>query len=116
MQRAGIVEAKAGKVWLVGRDELPQGWDPASDTRVPVWEATQHLVKALDEGGEAAAAALLGRLGGVGETARELAYRLYAICERRGWAKEAGAYNALVTAWPEIRRKATEATALTFEV
>ena len=106
MERSGILESKAAEVWLITRDDLPAGWDPAHDDRVPVWEATQHLVKALDEGGETAAAELLARLGGVGETARDLAYRLYAICDAKKWAKEAGAYNALVASWPEIRRKA----------
>ena len=41
-----------------------------------------------------------------GEAARDLAYRLYAICERKGWAEEAGAYNVLVASWPEIARLA----------
>ncbi len=107
MQRSGIVATKAPKVWLVSREDLPDGWDPATDDRVPVWEATQQLVKALAEGGEASAAALLARLGGLGETARELAYRLYSICERKGWAKEAGAYNALAVSWLDIQRLAS---------
>ena len=38
---------------------------------------------------------------------RDLAYRLYAICERKGWAEEAGAYNVLVASWPEIARLAS---------
>lgn len=107
MQRSGIVATKAPKVWLVSREDLPDGWDPATDDRVPVWEATQQLVKALADGGEASAAALLARLGGLGETARELAYRLYSICERKGWAKEAGAYNALAVSWLDIQRLAS---------
>ena len=41
-------------------------------------------------------------LGGGAEPARDLAYRLYSICERKGWASEALAYNSLVIAWPEI--------------
>lgn len=105
MQRSGIVASKASKVWLVPREDLPEDWDPAADGRVPVWEATQQLVKALDEGGEGAAAGLLVQLGGLGETARELAYRLYAICDRKGWAKEAGAYNALAVNWLDIQRR-----------
>lgn len=108
MARSGILESKAAKVWLIGRGELPPDWDPAADDRIPVWEAAQHLVKALDEGGEQAAAELLAALGGVGETARDLAYRLYAICDAKKWAKEAGMYNALVASWPEIRRKAAQ--------
>jgi putative DNA methylase len=35
-------------------------------------------------------------------------YRLYSICERKAWADEALAYDALVVAWPEISRLATE--------
>jgi putative DNA methylase len=69
----------------------------------------QHLIRRLDEQGEAGAAELLRRVGGLGEAARELAYRLYAICERKGWAQEALGYNALVASWPEIARAASEA-------
>jgi adenine-specific DNA methylase len=41
-----------------------------------------------------------------GETARDLAYRLYSICERKKWAEEALAYNGLVIAWPELTKLA----------
>ena len=64
-------------------------------------------MKQLADGGEGSAADLLQRVGGLGESARELAYRLYATCERKGWAQEALAYNALVVAWPEIARRAS---------
>jgi putative DNA methylase len=107
---AGILESKAGKVRLLDRAELPQEWDPAADARLTMWELSQHLIRALEDGGEVAAADLLRRVGGLGETARELAYRLYVICERKRWAKEALAYNALVVAWPEIARLASSAT------
>ena len=42
----------------------------------------------------------------MGETARDLAYRLYSICERKKWADEALAYNSLVIAWPELSKLA----------
>jgi len=104
---AGIVSAHGGKVRLVNRDELPKGWDPIKDKRLTVWEATQHLIHTLEQGGEGGAAELLGKLkGGLGETARELSYRLYKICERKGWSKEALLYNGLVIAWPEILKLA----------
>ena len=61
----------------------------------------------METGGEPTAAELLRRVGGLGETAKELAYRLYVICERKKWASEALAYNALVVAWPEITRLAS---------
>ena len=47
---------------------------------------------------------LLG--GGSSEAARALAYRLYAICDRKGWAQEAVAYNTLVTSWTHIQAAA----------
>jgi len=106
VQEAGILHAAAGKVRLLTRDDLPDDWDPATDARLTVWEATQHLIKRLDSGGEGAAAALLAQLGPVGERARDLAYRLYTLCERRGWAEEARAYNGLVIAWPALENLA----------
>lgn len=111
LRQAGVLESKSGKVWLVGRDDLPEYWDPVTDDRVPVWEATQHMVKELLDHGEASSASLLARLGGVGEAARDLAYRLYAVCERKGWSKEGGAYNALVVSWPDLQRQAASAAA-----
>lgn len=101
--RSGIVSSRAGRVRLLERSELPEEWDPVSDDRISVWEATQHLVKALEEGGESAAAELLGQLGGIGDSAQQLAYRLYSTCERKGWAKEAGPYNALAAVWGSLR-------------
>jgi putative DNA methylase len=102
---AGLVAARGGKVKLIGRDEMPKDWDPAADKRLTAWEATQHLIRKLQQSGEQAAATLLARLGGdYGEKARDLAYRLYHICERKGWAQEALAYNSLVIAWSEISK------------
>jgi putative DNA methylase len=110
LEDAGILVARAGRVRLLRRSELAADWDPATDTRLPVWEVTQQLVRALwDEGSEAKAGDLVRRLGGVGEVARDLAYRLYAICERHGWAEDALGFNALVTSWPEIARRAASA-------
>ena len=104
---AGIISQRPNKVRLVARDELPPAWDPATDGRLTVWEVTQQLIRRLGDDGESAAADLLRRAGsGLGETAKELAYRLYLICERKGWAKEALSYNALVTSWPELTRLA----------
>jgi putative DNA methylase len=102
----GIVASRAGKVRLLDRDELPARWSPAGGRRPTVWAVAQHLIRALDSGGEAAAAELLRRVGGLGEPGRALAYRLYTLCERGRWPKEALAYNALVVAWPEIVRLA----------
>ncbi|MEO0248549.1 MAG: DUF1156 domain-containing protein [candidate division WOR-3 bacterium] len=103
MVQAGILRAGAGKARLLGREEMDPEWDPSTDRRLTVWEATQHLIRALEGQGEEAAAELQSRLGGYAESARDLAYRLYSICERKGWAQEAISYNALVAVWPRLK-------------
>jgi putative DNA methylase len=106
---AGLVLSRAGRVRLFRPAELPADWDPVTDSRLTVWEMVHHLIRALEAGGEGAAAALAVGLGSRVETARELAYRLYTLCERRKRAQEALAYNSLVQSWPEILRLAEEA-------
>ncbi len=107
LAEAGIVTQRPSKVRLTAREELSADWDPRADKRLTVWEVTQHLIRRFETGGESAAAGLLIEVGsGLGETAKELAYRLYLICDRKGWAKEAVSYNALVAAWPELTRLA----------
>ena len=103
---AGIVESRAGKVRLLRPAELPSDWDPSSDARLTTWEMVHHLVRLLDYGGEQAAADLVRRLGSVADVARDLAYRLYSISERKKRAAEALQYNALVGSWVEIRQLA----------
>ena len=102
LEEAGILMARAGRVRLLPRENLPANWDPTTDKRVTVWEVTQQLVRAIDKDGEAKAADLLRKVGGLGYAARDLAYRLYSICERRGWAENALGYNLLVTSWPRV--------------
>ena len=106
--RAGILTSKAGKVRLLKPDELPVDWNPATDPRLTAWEMVHHLIRVLESGGETAAAELAAALGAAAETARELCYRLYTLCERSKRAAEALSYNALVQSWPEIARLARE--------
>jgi putative DNA methylase len=102
----GFILSGRGKVRLLSRAELDGDWDPRADDRLTVWEVTQHLVRLLDKEGETGAAVLLRKLGALGETARDLAYRLYSTSERKGWAEDAVAYNSLVVAWPQVARMA----------
>ena len=104
MVEAGILESKRGKVRLLKPDELPAKWDPATDSRLTAWEIVHHLIRVLASGGEGAASELVAKLGAKAEIARELAYRLYTLCERKKRAAEALAYNGLVQSWPEIAR------------
>ena len=110
---AGILSSVAGKVRIYQRAQLPDDWDPTTDRRLCVWEATQHLIKRLESNGESAAAELLlqlKRVSGHGDLAancRALAYRLYNHCEKKKQAEEARSYNGLVIAWPELERLAS---------
>jgi putative DNA methylase len=106
MFEAGILASKGGKVRLLRPDELPADWNPATDPRLTAWEVVHHLIRVLEAGGESAAADLVAKLGSHAETARELAYRLYTVCERKKRAPEALSYNGLVQSWPEITRLA----------
>jgi putative DNA methylase len=108
MVEAGILISKGGKVRLLRPDELPKDWDPEKDKRLTAWEMVHHLIRALETGGEPAAAALVAKMGAESEKARELAYRLYTLCERKKRAAEALSYNGLVQSWPEIVRLAAE--------
>ena len=106
MVEAGILNSRGGQVRLLRPRELPSYWDPEVDSRLTAWEMVHHLVRVLELGGELAAAVLVRKLGGRGEVARELCYRLYALCERKKRSAEALAYNGLVQSWPEISRLA----------
>jgi putative DNA methylase len=58
LAEAGLLTARAGKVRLPAREELPAGWDSATDPHLSVWRITQQLIRALDPDGENGAAAL----------------------------------------------------------
>jgi putative DNA methylase len=108
MVEARIIASKGGKVRLFKPSELPATWDPVTDPRLTAWEVVHQLIRVLEDRGEGAAAGLVGKLGSKAEVARELAYRLYTICERKKRAAEALSYNGLVQSWPEITRLARE--------
>lgn len=108
LAQAGILASKGGKVRLLKPGELAADWDPVTDPRLTAWEVVHHLIRALETGGESAAANLVAKLGAKAETARELAYRLYVVSDRKKRASEALAYNGLVQSWPEIARLARE--------
>jgi putative DNA methylase len=105
---AGVVESGAGKVRLLRPNEYPSDWDPKRDPRLPIWEALHQLVRAIRDDGETEAGLLLAAVKPKSEAIRQLAYRLYTLCERRGWADDARAYNELVTSWSAVESAAGE--------
>jgi putative DNA methylase len=111
LEQAGVLRARGGKVRLLRPEELDRAWDPLEDTRLTVWECTHQLVRELHDphGGIEGAARLVARMGtGRATEAKDLAYGLYGIADRMGWAADAGAYNDLVTDWPAITERARE--------
>ncbi len=101
---AGILHSGGGKVRLVRRDELDREWYPATDKRLTVWKVCQQMIYAVGHRGEPVAGEML-RTGGVAAVAAQsLAYRLYAISEKNGWAEEAFWYNVLITSWLELSK------------
>lgn len=107
---AGIVEVKGNQVRLFRPEELPADWDPATDKRLTVWEMTHHLIRLYvhEKRGDRATAELLHRLGTKAEVARDLAYKLFTVCENKKRSQEAQAYNALVMGWSELARLSRE--------
>lgn len=102
----GVLFAQKGSVHLLTREELPEKVDEREET---IWLLCQQLTHAMATGGiEACAQIVVNMLGSNAERAKDLAYRLYTVAERKGWAQEAYAYNALVIAWPEIQSRAAE--------
>lgn len=110
LEQAGILTAKGGRVKLLRPDELPKDWDPSTDKRLTVWEMTHHLLRVYyyEKAGDVVAANLLRKLGAQADVARDLAYRLFNMCEKKKRSQEAQAYNALVLGWPEIARLSRE--------
>lgn len=107
---AGFVVSTPGKVRILKPDELPADWDPVTDTRLTVWEILHHLIRVYKVG-ETPAAALLAQLGDQADAAKELAYRLYGICEKKKRSTEGQLYNDLITVWPDLVARSKEAPA-----
>ena len=108
LEQAGVVDSPKGKLRLLRWAELPTDWSPASDSRVPIWEAQHQLIRALNQQGEAAAGALLAQMPEKTSAIIALTYRLYTLCERKGMAEEARAYNELQGAWLGIEQASQE--------
>ena len=107
---AGIAISISGKVRLIKPEELPLDWAPETDTRLTVWETLHHLIR-LQKQGEVPAAAMLARLGDKADAAKELAYRLYGICEKKKRSAEGHFYNDLIVVWPDLLRQSKQAPA-----
>lgn len=106
VKQSGVVFASAGQVRLVRPADYSDDWNPDEDSRLPIWEALHQLIRAFRKGGESGAGAVYAAVLEKAEAARQLAYRLYTLCERAGLAEDARAYNELITSWTAIESAA----------
>ncbi len=106
VKQAGVLHAAGGNVRLLRWAEYAGDWDPQADQRLPVWEVLHQLIRVFSTAGEAGAGRVYSAVQSKAEAARQLAYRLYTLCERKGWAEDARAYNEVVTSWSGIESTA----------
>jgi len=106
LAKRGILYAQKGQVRLLSRDEIPTKVE--HDEKI-IWMLTQQLTRAMDKDGITGTAKIVAEMfGSNADLAKSLAYRLFTIADRKGWAQEAYAYNSLVIAWPDIQSKVAE--------
>jgi putative DNA methylase len=114
LERAGVLVSRAGKVKLQSVRDIPDFYDPRDDERTSEWEICLHLAKQLDRFGVDAAASLMASARAVPgidlDDVRELAYLLYSIAEKKGWAEIALLFNNLGTSWTDIEDASRRAT------
>ncbi len=108
IKQAGVLHAAGGNVRLLKWAEYPGDWNPRSDQRLPIWEVLHQLIRVFNTDGETGAAAVFAAVQSKAEAARQLAYRLYTLCERKNWAEDARAYNEVVTSWSSIESAAAK--------
>jgi putative DNA methylase len=110
VKAAGVIESGGGKVRLLKWRELDTAWDPAKDPRIPVWQVLHQMILSYNREGDSGAARIYShpKVSAMLEPARQLAYRLYTLCERQGWAEDARAYNEVVTGWSGIESAASK--------
>lgn len=99
---SGILESGKGKARLFKPAELPEGWSPDRDQHLTVWEVVHHLIRLAESGGDGDCAKVIAALSHAQiAEARQLAYRLFTLCDQQKWSELAQPYNQLVTNWQD---------------
>ena len=89
MVEAGILESRRGKCGCLSPVSSIRDWDPTTDPRLPAWEVVHQLIRAPERRRGQRWPSWSPSSGPEAEIARELAYRLYTLCERKKRADEA---------------------------
>lgn len=105
IKKSGIVDSIAGKVRLLKRSELEKDWDPTNDKKLTVWKSLHQLINILDQKGETGAVNTIRKIGNLSESIKGLSYRLFSLCNKKGWQEDAFTYNSLISSWPSIMEK-----------
>ena len=117
LEDTGAVISARGRVRLTDRDEIPalddnrqlnKDWTKTLVESNCAWLWVQSLVKVFSKAGIAGCAELLTHFDGDTESLKNLAYRLYNICEKKNWAREGTGYNELVVEWQDILSRRAE--------
>ncbi len=108
MENAGFLISKGGKVRLLSPEEMATDLVPEKGKRTSIWKTVHQIIRSLELESEMAAAKIVSEMGASSDMVRELAYRLYSLCERKKRSQEAFSYNGLVQSWPEIERLSRE--------
>jgi len=113
LERGGIFRAAAGRARLLEPREMSENWNPAEDKAISVWEVAVRLGHSLlTEGTDQASAWMREAASQVDlDAVKELAYLMYSVCERKGWADSAMLFNALGTSWSDVAGAARVAPA-----
>ncbi|MFI8850964.1 DUF1156 domain-containing protein [Streptomyces sp. NPDC053499] len=117
LKEAGVVTSEAGITALIKPENLPSDYDPATDTRITVWEVVMHLSRLVEAKGEGsgidAAGEFLARARTRAEideeTVKSLAYLLHDICARKKWTESQRWFNNLTTSWSDLQAEAQAA-------
>ena len=113
LQRGGIFEAKGGKARLLSPTQLNEGWDPAADEHVSVWEATVRLAAVLAKDGVDKVAELLPAVGEKVslDAVKELGFLLFHEAEKNKDTDDAILFNGLVSSWGDLNEQARQIAA-----
>ena len=104
LERGGVFRAVAGKARLLHPETMSDGWDPALDRDISVWEVAVRVAHALQTEGTGVASVWMAEAAHRidMDAVRELSYRLYPVCERNGWTDAALLFNGLGTSWGDL--------------
>lgn len=102
--RSSVFEAAGGNARLLRPGELSGEWDPLTDVRTSLWEASVRLAGVLDAKGVDAVTPMMAHVGQCMplDQVRGLVFRMYHEAEKRKDTEEAIRFNNLASMWDDL--------------